>query len=80
MTLRMYAGRKGWELTQLEVDVRYDVADDGPASIKRTITLPAGLPAARRDRLAEIAERTPVTNALRAGTPISTTLITDAHD
>jgi putative redox protein len=73
-TLRMYAGRQGWTLAAIEVDVRYDIADDGQASITRTITVPAELPADQRDRLAEIAERTPVTVAVRAGTPITTTL------
>lgn len=72
MTVRMYAERKGWAVTSLEVDVRYDVADNGQASIDRTIIVPADLPQEQRDRLAEIAERTPVTLAVRAGTPITT--------
>jgi putative redox protein len=72
MTLRMYAERKGWDLTTIEVEVRYDLADDGHASIDRTITLPADMPVDQRDRLADIAERTPVTRAVRAGTPITT--------
>jgi hypothetical protein len=37
------------------------------------ITVPADLPAEQRDRLADIAERTPVTLAIRAGTPVTTT-------
>jgi len=74
ITLRMYAERQGWELAALEVDVRYNLADDGQASITRTVTVPAELPSDHRDRLAEIAERTPVTRAVRAGTPITTTL------
>jgi putative redox protein len=75
MTLRIYAARKGWDLTTIDVDVRYDVADDGRATIVRTITVPANLPADQRDRLAEIAERTPVTLAVRDGTPITTTVV-----
>ena len=74
MTLRMYAARKGWDLTSIDVDVRYDLVDGGQAAIERTITLPIDLPAEQRDRLADIAERTPVTLAVRAGTPIITTL------
>jgi putative redox protein len=72
-TLRMYAERKGWELTAIDVDVRYDVDDDRRGTIERTITVPADLPAEQRDGLASIAERTPVTLAIRAGTPITTT-------
>jgi putative redox protein len=74
MTLRMYAERKGWHLAAVEVEAHYDVDDDGQASIERIITLPDDLPADQRDRLADIAERTPVTKAVRAGTPIATTV------
>jgi putative redox protein len=72
-TLRMYASRKGWDLPTIEVDVRYDISDDKSASIVRTITVPDNLAADQRARLAEIAERTPVTLAPRAGAPINTT-------
>jgi putative redox protein len=75
MTLRMYADRKGWGFVQLDVDVRYDIDDDNNASIARVITVPDDLPPDQRDRLAEIAERTPVTLAVRAGTPIHTTFV-----
>ena len=73
-TLRMYAERKGWDPITVEVDVRFDIDQDGRSSIRRTITLPIELPADQRKRLADIAERTPVTTAIRAGTPITTTL------
>jgi putative redox protein len=73
ITLRMYAIRKGWELTSLEVDVRYDLSDDNTASFARTVTVPSDLDDEQRERLAEVAERTPVTLALRGGTPILTT-------
>ena len=72
-TLRMYAERKGWSLPTVDVDARYDVDDDGRGTIERTVTLPAEVPAEQRERLAEIAEKTPVTRAVRAGTPITTT-------
>jgi putative redox protein len=73
-TLRMYADRKAWTLASIDVDVRYDVVDGGDRSIVRTITLPADLPEEQRDRLADIAERTPVTMAVRSGTPIATSM------
>jgi putative redox protein len=72
ITLRMYAERKGWQLTTLEIDVRYDTDDDGHEIIRRAITVPADLHGDQRERLAVIAERTPVTRAVRAATPITT--------
>jgi putative redox protein len=69
-TLRMYAARKGWDLTSITVDVRYDIDESEQASIQRTITVPSLLTAEQRQRLADIATRTPVTLAIR--TPIST--------
>jgi putative redox protein len=73
-TLRMYAARKGWDLATIDVDVRYDTADDGRGAIERKIIVPADLPPDQRRRLADLAERTPVTLAVRVGTPITTTL------
>jgi putative redox protein len=75
MTLRMYAERKNWELRSIAVDIRYDIDDAGDAHIERTITLPSELDSEQRRRLGEIAEKTPVTLAVRNGTPISTTLV-----
>ena len=75
-TLRKYAERKGWAITMIEVDVRYDVDVDGRRVFERTITVPVGLNEEQRARLAEIAERTPVTLAIRDGTPITTTFQT----
>ena len=72
-TLRMYATRKGWELTTIDVDVRDRVGEDGRRTIERRITVPADLPAERLESLVRIAERTPVTLAIQGGTPITTT-------
>ena len=72
-TLRMYTIHKGWELDTIEVDARYHSADHGQGAIERTITVSADLTPDQRARLADIAERTPVTLALRRGTPITTT-------
>ena len=78
-TLRIFAAHKGWELATIEVEARYDVDRDGRRLIERTITVPLGMSEQRRTRLAEIAERTPVTLAIREGTPITTTFQTH-HD
>src|SRR5262249_48878505 len=73
ITLRMYADRKGWTLGHVEVDVV--VERDGDAEqIARTITFAAAVTDEQRGRLAEIAEKTPVTKTLRRGTPIVTTI------
>ncbi len=77
-TLRMYAERHGWELSTIEVDSRYDVDDHRRGTIVRTITVPADVAGDRLDALASIAERTPVTLVIRAGTPITTTLRPEA--
>ena len=74
MTWRMYAEHKDWDLATIDVDVRYNVDDERTASIDRTITLHGDLTGEQRDRLADIAERTPVTLAVKAGTPITTTV------
>ena len=76
MTLRMYAEHKGWDLVRIDVDVRYEI-EDGNAVFERTVTVPDDLDPERRQRLADIAERTPVTLALRNGTPITTQFSAD---
>ena len=71
--ITMYATRKGWEITPFEVDVRYDLDDDNAAAFARTVTVPVDLDEEQRAHLAGVAERTPVTVAVRGGTPILTT-------
>jgi putative redox protein len=68
-------GSTGLTTPAYGVDVRYDTDDDGRSAIVRTITVPLGLTPEQRERLADVAERTPVTLAIRAGTPITTTFL-----
>jgi putative redox protein len=75
ITLRMYAERKSWPLAGVDVELTYIVADRDTRWIDRLITL-HGVDDIPRAGLAEIAERTPVTKAVRAGTEIRT--ITEA--
>lgn len=76
-TLRLYADRKGWELGQIRVRVQLRQTGDGRSAqwnIDRQIRLAAELNADQVARLAEIAERTPVTRMVRSGTAIETTM------
>src|SRR5438874_1917361 len=75
MTVRLYAGRKGWPLDDVSVTLAHDrihAADcadcetgDGHVDrISREITLTGDLTAEQRDRLLRIAERCPVHRTL----------------
>jgi putative redox protein len=72
ITLRMYAERKGWPLTGVDVSLTYIVKNQNERWIDRLITL-HGVDDEQRGRLAEIAEKTPVTRAVRTGTEVRTT-------
>ncbi len=71
ITLRMYADRKGWQLGPVHVDVVI-VREGETERIERTIELAESVPADQRSRLAEIAEKTPVTKTLRRAMEIQT--------
>jgi putative redox protein len=76
-TLRMYANRKGWALGEVSVRARLLRTGDGATKverIERTVTVTGELSAEQGERLAEIADRTPVTRTLRRGLTIDTTL------
>jgi putative redox protein len=74
ITLRMYAERKNWPLSGLAVELQY-FRDGKTFRIERALHLEGGLDGEQRARLADIAERTPVTLALKTGTTINTVLI-----
>jgi putative redox protein len=74
ITLRMYAERKQWPLQSVRVDVRLYRNPDKSTSIDRVLTLEGALTDEQRNRLADIAERTPVTLTLKNGAEIKTTL------
>jgi putative redox protein len=74
ITLRMYADRKGWDLGTIQVELRMFKDAAGAERIERTVRLGgANVSAEQRARLAEIAEKTPVTKTIKAGAPIATT-------
>jgi putative redox protein len=73
ITLKMYAERKSWPLAAARVGLRF-IRQDDAQRIERTLTLDGALTDEQRARLADIAERTPVTLTLKGGLPIHTTL------
>lgn len=63
ITLKMYAGRKGWDLQHVSVDVSGRV-ENGVYVIDRALTLTGALSAEQRERLTDIAARCPVSKRL----------------
>jgi len=74
ITLKMYAGRKQWPVEEIAVDLRYFKTGEA-ARIERKISLKGDLSDEQRARMADIAERTPVTLALKGGVRIKTELV-----
>lgn len=78
ITLRMYAERKGWAGFSVSGRFRYR-QQDGCHLLERELEVTGAPDAAAVQRLAEIAEKTPVTLALKAGFTISTQLTEAAN-
>ncbi|MBS0470084.1 MAG: OsmC family protein [Proteobacteria bacterium] len=74
ITLRMYAERKGWTITALTVGLEY-FRDDDKFRVERVLHIEGALDEMQRARLADIAERTPVTLAIKAGAAINTKMV-----
>ncbi|HMK86715.1 MAG TPA: OsmC family protein [Steroidobacteraceae bacterium] len=75
ITLRMYAGRKGWELGKITVGLRYTApTDDRKAHIDRRLSFSKPLTDEQIQRLTEIAGKTPVTRMLLPGADIDTSI------
>ena len=76
ITLHMYAGRKQWPLTHVDVDLQLN-PDGKPADgnqITRTITLHGALDEEQRSRLLQIANACPVHKLLEGKVEIPSTL------
>ena len=76
MTLRLYANRKGWDISALHVEVfsHYDADQTPPERFERIITLDGNLNDEQRERLFEIADRCPIHKLLTAGARVVTTV------
>jgi putative redox protein len=73
ITLRMYAERKGWALEGVSVVLAHR-KEEKRSKIERRLHLFGALDDDQRARLADIAERTPVTLTLKEGADIATIL------
>ena len=73
ITLKMYADRKQWVFETVSVELHYRKEGER-GRIDRAITIKGDLSAEQRGRMAEIAEKTPVTLTLKAGADIHTEL------
>lgn len=73
-TLRMYMQRKTWPAARIAVRTELHADREGVQYVSRVVTLDGPLDDAQRQRLAEICEKTPVTQFIKRGTRIETTL------
>ena len=71
ITLRMYAERKGWELGDIDVRLYFYRDEECGEHIDRTLVCSAPLSDEQRQRLLEIAAKTPVTKTVRQGVAIT---------
>ena len=71
ITLRMYAQKKGWELGEFRAELTLARDDEGNVQVHRVLHSDQTLTDEQWQRLLEIAEKTPVTRALREGAQIT---------
>ena len=69
----MYAQRKGWKLTAVEVEAQL-FRDGAESHIDRRISLHGEVDESQTARLLDISERTPVTLMVKGGAAVRTTL------
>jgi putative redox protein len=75
MTIRLYAARKNWPLTGVQVRVSHSRSNLTARDVfEKTISLKGSLDEAQRDKLREIAERCPVHLTFNRGSDVTTIL------
>jgi putative redox protein len=75
MTIRLYAARKNWPLTNVQVRVSHSRSSLTARDVfEKTISLKGSLDEAQRDKLREIAERCPVHLTFNRGSDVKTVL------
>ena len=76
VTLRMYADRKGWDLTEMTIDIDLDRNEEtNKTVIKRKIHLKGNLDETQRARLLQIANSCPVHKILSNPIEIETQMV-----
>ena len=73
ITLRIYAEREQWPVTAVHADVHFAREGD-KQRIDRVLTIEGAVDDEQKKRMADIAERTPVTLTLKGGLKIKTKL------
>jgi len=73
ITLKMYAARKQWPVDSVRAEIHF-VREGESQRIDRTLHIEGKLDDEQKKRMADIAERTPVTLTLKKSMPITTTL------
>lgn len=71
ITMEMYAGRKGWDIGAVEVDVDVTYRDHAPISFAVTLRLPEGLSDEQRERLLAVAGKCPVHKLVAGETEVT---------
>ena len=74
MTLKMYSGRKGWDLQNAIVTVHAERVDD-VEKMTRDIELVGNLDAEQKERLMDIANKCPIHKALTGEIQLKTQLV-----
>jgi putative redox protein len=74
ITLRMYAGRKGWNLGNIEVAVNMLRHEDGTQTFEREIRFEHAQDAATNERLLIVANKCPVHKTLSHANNITTSI------
>ena len=75
ITLRMYANRKGWDLTDIKVEITFDTDSvDNKLKIIRNIILSGSLDDSQKARLLNIADKCPIHKIITNPIEITTEL------
>ena len=75
VALRRHAAQQGWTLGKITVGVRWSQNDTGKAHIERRVSFAKPLSAAQKQELLKIAENSDLSEVLRAGIAIQSSVV-----